>query len=212
MPDVAGDYLAFRALLLEDYRRALAQALPPRPRVARHWESADRLTFLALLSDLDAFHLAFSFGRLKGVPAPADGAPDTAGVFRLTGTTFPGVDAQRLSAALAALVPESVDGPSRAFLLRAAGQLATAEVAAALDVGRAMIPHPTSRDFVITLAARGDRLHEPAPPPRPPDHARDRVRAAAATVCRPLAARLEAVFAAPEPTLLEVVRRAAWTD
>ena len=210
MSDVAGDYLAFRALLLESYRRALGQALPPRPQVARHWESAAELTFLALLPDQAAFHLAFSFGQLKGCPPSA--TPQTAGLFRLTASIFPGVDAEQLTQTLTALVPEAVDGATRAFLLRVAAQLAAAEVAAALDRDRTTIPQATSRDFVVTVPRRADLLHEPAAPPRMPTHAEGRVRDALAVLSAPLSTRLVQAFEAPEPSLLDLVRRAAWTD
>ena len=208
-------YLSFRAMLFAAYRAALAQALPPKPKVARHWVSADQLTFLALVPDQGAFHLAFSFGLLKDSPPPTL-APHTAGLFRLTSAIFPAVNAELLTRTLTALVPPTVDGPTRTFLLRVSAQLATAEVAATFDHRRALLPLATSKDFVVTVPRRGDLLHEPASTPRIPANVEERVRRGLALVAPPLSGRLETVFSvrepggAAEPSLLEVVRRCEW--
>ena len=191
--------------LLAAYRLALSAALPPKPQVARHWETPDALHWLALLPASDGFHLAYSLGRLRGVPEVA-GERHTSGLFRLSGAVFRGVDEAALLARVTAQVPEDADGPTRAFLLRVAGQLAAAQVAVTLEAERAALPLPAADGFGCHLPARADALFEAAATPRMPGHAEERVRAALASMAPDLSARIHAVFDAPETTLLDAVR------
>jgi hypothetical protein len=198
-------YPAFRDRLFGACQRALAQALPPRPTVARHWEDASRLTWLGLLQEQGRFQLSWSFGRLKG---PAGPPPHTAGVFHLVDAVFPGVEANRLTAALLALTPRDADGPTRAFLVRVVAQLALAEVAVALERSPGALGMPTAEGFEVALPVRPDALGTPAPTPRVPQHARDRVEGALASLEPGLRSLVQRLVAAPEATLLAAVR--AW--
>lgn len=191
--------------LLAAYRVALSAALPPKPQVARHWETPGALHWLALLPATDGFHVAYSLGRLRGVPEVA-GERHTSGLFRLTGAVFRGLDEAALLAAVAAQVPDAADGPTRAFLLRVTGQLATAEVALTLEAERAALPLPAADGFGCHLPARADALFEAAATPRLPGHAEERVRAALGALAPDLSARLRCVFDAPDATLLDAVR------
>ncbi len=189
-------FIDFREALRRSVQRALGQALPAKPRVARHWVDPSRLAWLALLSEQTRFHLSWSLGIL--VDAPRAGR-HTAGVFLLDDTVFPGVEASALTARLLALVPADIDGATRAFLIRVTAQLALADVAH--DVGA--LPLPVTDDFSIVVPVRADALETPAPTPRMPAHAEPRVRAALARM--PLGPRILSIFAAPAPTLLEAV-------
>lgn len=191
--------------LLAAYRVALSAALPPKPQVARHWETPDALHWLALLPASDGFHVAYSLGRLRGVPEVA-GERHTSGLFRLSGAVFRGLDEAALRAAVAAQVPDAADGPTRAFLLRVTGQLATAEAALTLEAERAALPLPAVDGFGCHLPARADALFEAAATPRLPGHAEERVRAALASMAPDLSARIRSVFDAPDATLLDAVR------
>lgn len=191
--------------LLAAYRVALSAALPPKPQVARHWETPDALHWLALLSATDGFHVAYSLGRLRDVPL-VPGERHTSGLFRLSGTVFRGVDEGALRSAVAAQVPDAFDGPTRAFLLRVVGQLATAQVAVALECEPAALPLPAAEEFHCHLPARSDALFEAAATPRLPGPAEERVRAALDGMEPALATRVHAVFAAPDATLLDAVR------
>jgi hypothetical protein len=189
-------YLDFRDALRRSVQRALGQALPAKPRVARHWVDPSRLAWLGLLSEQTRFHLSWSLGTL--VDAPVTGR-HTAGVFLLDDTVFPQVDAAGLTARLLALVPSDLDGATRAFLIRVTAQLALADLAH--DFGA--LPLPTIDDFLITVPVRPDALDTPAPAPRMPAHAEQRVTQALARM--PLGPRILNIFAAPAPTLLEAV-------
>lgn len=200
-------FSALTAALLEAYRRALTQALPPPPIVARHWVSAERLTWLALLQEQSAFHFAWSFGQLKGTPLVL-GQRQFAGVFRLAANVTTGVDHVGLARALGDLIPEGADGASRAFLQRVTAQLATAEVAVTLERERERLPMPTTPDFGVSVPLRADVLDLPALTPRLPRHAADRVEAAIAQLEPELQRRVRAIFAAPERALIDAVRGA----
>ncbi|MEW5742796.1 MAG: hypothetical protein AB1938_28020 [Myxococcota bacterium] len=194
-----------RALVLAAYRTALSAALPPKPQVARHWETPDALHWLALMPATDGFHLAYSLGRLRGA-ALVEGERHTSGLFRLSGAVFPGVDEAALLRAVHVQVPEAADGATRAFLVRVAAQVAVAETALTLEQERRALPLPTSADFACHVPARADALFEPAATPRLLGHAAERVHAAISAMDGALAARVLALFAAPEPTLLEALR------
>lgn len=200
-----GDYLRFRSMLLDAYRTALGLALPPRPQVARHWESASALTWLVLAPGDDAFHLALSFGRLKGAPPPQKGH-DTTGIFRLVPKVFPGVNDVELMRALSTLVPASADGATRAFLQRVAAQLGAAEVAVAFERNRGHVPFPTASDFAVHVPRRTDALYESAQTPRMPAHAEQRVRSALDAADDLLRVRVLSLFTAPQDELLDAVR------
>lgn len=194
--------------LLAAYRTALAAALPPKPQVARHWETPDRLHWLALLPASDGFHLAYSLGRLRGTPL-ADGERHTSGLFRLSAAVFPGVDEAALLRGVGALVPGAADGATRAFLGRVVAQVLTAEVAVALEADAAGLPLAVADGFCCHVAARADALFQPAATPRLPGHAEERVRAALVEMDAALSARLLDVFASPRPDLLDAVRALA---
>jgi hypothetical protein len=134
------------------------------------------------------------------------GERHTSGLFRLSGAVFRGLDEAALRTAVAAQVPGEADGPTRAFLSRVAGQLATAQVAIALEAEPAALPMPTAHGFGCHLSSRADALFEAAATPRLPGHAGERVRAALAAMAPELSARIHAVFAAPEAKLLDAVR------
>jgi len=195
-------YPAFRAALLASCRRALAQALPPRPTVARHWEDASQLHWLGLFQEAGRYQLAWSFGRLR---PPVGPPPHTAGVFWLVDPVFPGVDAPRLAAMLAALTPASADGPTRAFLARVLSQLALAEVAVALWQAPEALGMPTAPGFAVALPRRPDVLGEPAPTPRMPAHARERVTLALRALEPSVRQAVERLFEAPQAELLPAV-------
>jgi hypothetical protein len=199
----ASGYEAFRAALLRACRCGLAQALPPRPAVARHWEDPTRLHWLGLFQEQGRFLLSWSFGQLR---PPAGPLPHTAGVFALVDAVFPGVDARGLVVQLSSLVPATSDGPTRAFLVRVVGQLALAEVAVALGQAPVDLGMPTGSDFAVALPVRPDALRTPAPTPRMPAHARARVEAALGDVEPALRQALERLLTAPEAELLEAVR------
>lgn len=191
--------------VLAAYRVALGAALPPRPQVARHWATPGELHWLALLTAGDAFHLAYSLGRLVDAPV-VEGERHTSGFFRLTGAVFRGVDEAALLQAVAAQVPASADGPTRAFLGRVVAQLAVAQAALTLEGARDALPLPAAAGFGCHLSARADALFEAAATPRMPGHAEDRVRAALDAMEPGLAAQVLAVFDASEPSLLDAVR------
>jgi hypothetical protein len=191
--------------LLAACRLALSAALPPRPQVARHWETPDALHWLALLPATDGFHLAYSLGRLRGEPG-GPGTRHTSGLFRLSGAVFRGVDEAALLAMLRAQVPEVADGPTRAFLLRVVGQLAAAEVALSLEAQPLTLPLPPAAGFACQVPARTDALFEAASTPRLPGHASERVEAALDVMEPSLAARVRALLAAPHEGLVDAVR------
>ncbi|MEW6432850.1 MAG: hypothetical protein AB1730_15200 [Myxococcota bacterium] len=191
--------------VLAAYRVALGAALPPKPQVARHWATPDELHWLALTTAGDGFHLAYSLGRLVDAPL-VDGERHTSGFFRLTGAVFRGVDEAALLQAVAAQVPASADGPTRAFLGRVVAQLAVAQAALALEAALDALPLAAAPGFACHLSARADARFEAAPTPRLPGHAADRVRAALDATEPGLAARVLAVFDASEPSLLDAVR------
>jgi hypothetical protein len=200
-------YPTFRAALLAAHRRALAQALPPRPAVARHWEDASRLRWLGLCQEQGRFQLSWSFGQLK---PPAGPPPHTAGVFHLVDAVFPGVDAPGLARALLALAPASADGPTRAFLTRVVAQLALAEVAVTLLVTPGTLPMPPADELEVALPVRADALATPSPTPRMPLHARARVEAAMEDLEPGLRAAVRRLLEAPEAELLAAVL--AWAQ
>jgi hypothetical protein len=191
-------YLEFRDGLRRAFQRALGQALPAKPRVARHWVDPSRLSWLGLLSEQTRFHVAWSLGAL--VDAPPAGR-HTSGVFLLDDSVFPGVEAALTSARLLALVPTDVDGATKAFLIRVTAQLALVDLAR--DFGP--LPLPVTDDFCITLPLRADVLETPAPTPRMPAHAVDRVSAALARMPS-LGARIHATFESPADGLLDAAR------
>lgn len=184
-------YAAFASAVLAAYRTALARALPPPARVARHWEDASRLTWLGLLQEQARFQVAWSFGRLSGAPPEP---LQTAGVFHLVGAAFPGVDEAALARGAMGLVPTTVDGPTRAFLVRVVCQLALEDAAHALRAPGAL-PMPTAPGFEVVLPVRADALTTPASQPVVPAHAADRVWAAVALLGLDLGSRVQAAFA-----------------
>lgn len=198
-------WAALKALLLAAYRTALSKALPPKPQVARHWETPDALHWLAFLAAGDGFHLAYSLGRLRGV-AEVAGQRHTSGLFRLSGAVFKGVDEAALLRAVQAQLPPAVDGATRAFLIRVVGQLAAAEAALALEGDRPSLPMAAAADFICHVPARADALFEPAATPRLKDHSPQRVHAALCALDGALAARALALFEAPEAGLLDALR------
>ncbi len=176
---------------------AVAQlAAAPSPRVAQHWEDATRLTWFGAAANHQALHASWSFGRLRGLPQ-GPGERHTVGVFHVRRATFPVIDEQVLRAALEALVPPGVDGPTRVFLQRVAAQLATADALQALA---------RRWGVEVSLFARPDAVATPAPTPRRPEHARERVALALATMDPALQARCEATWAHPASALLEAAR------
>ncbi|MFZ5439837.1 MAG: hypothetical protein ACOZQL_07495 [Myxococcota bacterium] len=185
------------------YRRALAQAvglvlnraLEPSPRVARHWESTAKLEWFGGAADHHQVHLSWSFGRLRDVP-PVPGQRQTVGVFQLARSTFPELDEQALRAMLEALVPREADGATRVFLQRVTAQLALADV---------LLTLPERVGCEVSLFARPDALDTPAPTPRWPEHARDRVAAALAAMEGELRERCERLWSAPAVELLSAV-------
>ncbi len=191
-------YLEFRDGLRRAFHRALSQALPAKPRVARHWVDPSKLSWLGLLSEQTRFHLAWSLGAL--VDAPPAGR-HTSGVFLLDDSVFPGVEAPVISSRLLSLVPTDVDGATKAFLIRVTAQLALVDLAR--DFGP--LPLPVTDDFRITLPLRPDVLETPAPTPRMPAHAADRVSAALARMPT-LGERIRATFEAPGESLLDAAR------
>lgn len=101
--------------MLAAYRTAVAVALPPKPQVARNWETPGAHHWLALLSTTDGFHFAcYSLGRLRGVALGA-GERHTSGLVRLSGAVFPGVDEAALLHGMHPQVPEGADVAIRAF-------------------------------------------------------------------------------------------------
>jgi hypothetical protein len=202
---VSEAFPALRSHVLAAYRAALAAALPPKPQVARHWETPDRLEWLALLPAIDGFHLAYSLGRLRGAPV-VEGERHTSGLFRLTGAVFKGVDEAALLRSVSALVPERADGATRAFLVRVVAQVTAAEVALALEAEAPALPMPAAAGFACHVAARADALFQPAATPRLPGHAQDRVRAALAEMDSSLSARVQALFDSPDAALVDAVR------
>lgn len=194
---MTGPWASFSAAVTRALDAVVAQASAPPERVARHWEDASRLTWFGAAADHQAVHVSWSFGRLKGLPE-VPGERHTVGVFSITRTTFPAVDEQALRAALEALVPPGADGPTRVFLQRVAAQLAVADALLGLE---------RARDLEVSLFARPDAVHTPAPTSRWPEHARDRVAAALSEMDEVLRARCEATWAHPDPALLAAVRR-----
>jgi hypothetical protein len=193
-------YADFRAEVERAYRAGLGHALPPKERVARHWEAVDRLVALWLLGTTEGFYLGYSLGALKGVPFEAE-RPPSAGLFRLEGRVFPAVDAAALQEGLTRLVPSEADGATRAFLRRVIMQLAVAETAETLGREVARLPLPVAPAFRVWVPVRADALYEDAPTPRLPAHAADRVRAAVAALDGALQARVERLFQATSATL-----------
>jgi hypothetical protein len=181
-------YEVFRGQVLTAYRAALAQALPPKPRVAQHWVDASRLTWVGLLVEQGRFQLAYSLGRLVGVATPG---LHTSGVFHLVSTAFPAVADAQLSRSALALVPATADGATRAFLNRVVCQLALADVAVALrEPG--VLPMPTSADFTVALPLRADVLETPSPAPVVHAAVAARVRSAVELLEPALAVRVQA--------------------
>jgi hypothetical protein len=172
-------------LVLGAYRVALAQALPPRPRAARHWVDPSQVQWLGLLVEQARFQFSYSLGRLTGVEAPGLHTP---GVFHLVAATFPGLDEAQLARGALALVPPLSDGPTRAFLVRVVCQLTLREVAAALRAPGAL-PMPTAGNFTVTTPLRADALFTPSPAPVVHPKVALRVRAALAQLEPALAAR-----------------------
>lgn len=191
--------------LFKDYGEAVARALgvvvakarQPTERVARHWESTDRLTWFGANADHHLVHASWSYGHLRGVPA--EGPRASVGIFAVTAITFPELDEAGLRAAHQALVPEGVDGATRVFLLRVAAQLAVADVVLTL---------PEQLGCEISLFARIDAVDQPAATARWPERARERVTAALDLMDPLFAARCEALFSAEAKELLEAVRGA----
>lgn len=194
---MTGPWASFTTAVARALEAVAAQASSPPERVARHWEDPSRLTWFGAAADHQVVHVSWSFGRLRGVPE-VPGERHTVGVFALTRGTFPAVDEQALRAALEALVPAAADGPTRVFLQRVAAQLAVADALLALE---------RARPLEVSLFARPDAVHTPAPTSRWPEHARDRVTAALAEMDAGLRARCEATWAHEDPGLLSAVRR-----
>lgn len=171
---------------------ALTRALEPSPRVAQHWESTARLAWFGGAADHHQVHVSWSYGRLRDVPL-VDGQRHSVGVFQLSKTTFAGVDELLLRTSLESLVPAGVDGATRVFLQRVVAQLSLADVLLSL---------PERVGCEVSLFARPDALDTPAPTPRWPEHARERVADALARMDRELRERCERLWSAPSPELL----------
>lgn len=194
---MTGPWASYAASVARALEAVAAQASSPPERVARHWEDPSRLSWFGAAADHQVLHVSWSFGRLRGVPG-VPGERHTVGVFAITRGTFPAVDEHALRAALEALVPATADGPTRVFLQRVAAQLAVADALLALE---------RSRDLEVSLFARPDAVHTPAPTSRWPEHAKDRVAAALGGMDEALRARCEATWAHPDAALLAAVRR-----
>ena len=195
---MVGRYAAFQASLAQSVGHIVERALTPSERVARHWESTEKLTWFGAGADHSKQHVSWSFGQLKGLPV-VEGQRHTVGVFHLTKAAFPGLDDQALREQLEALIPTATDGATRVFLQRVSSQLAMAEAlrGVAARVG-----------CEVSLFARPDALDTPAATPRWPEHARDRVAAALAQMDDDLRLRLEALWGAEPKVLLDALPRA----
>jgi hypothetical protein len=205
-----GDFAALRGEVLGAYRSALAAALPPKPQVARHWETPGVLGWLALLSTAEGFHLSYSLGRLRDVPL-VPGQRHTSGLFRLSAAVFPRVDEGALWAAVVGQIPATADRAARDFLLPVVAALAVGEAALALEAAPGRLPLPVDAGFHCHLPLRADALFQAAPTPRLPEAKAERVQEALAVMEPDLVARLQSLFDAPEPSLLEALRRlGAW--
>lgn len=190
--------------LFKDYGLAVAQALgvvvqkaaAPSPRVAQHWEFTSRLTWFGASANHHLIHASWSFGKLRGVPEVA-GQRVSVGVFALTGIAFPGVDELALRTRCEAMIPQGTDGATRVFLMRVASQLAVADL---------LLTLPELVGCEVSLFARPDAADQPASTSRWPEHARDRVAAALASMDPAFAARCERTWSAEAPDLLDAVR------
>lgn len=170
----------------------LIRARTPPERVARHWEQSTQLTWFGASADHSLLHVSWSFGRLRGNAVPG---LHTVGVFQVSKAIFGEVDENRLRHVLEALIPAGTDGATKVFLMRVSAQLA---------VGDWLLRHAPAPASTVFL--KPDGIDVPAPTPRWPEHARDRVTPALSKMDAALTKRIETVFASPHDTLLESLR------
>ncbi|MGV3623401.1 MAG: hypothetical protein ACO1OB_21455 [Archangium sp.] len=171
---------------------ALIRARTPPERVARHWEQSTQLTWFGASADHSLIHVSWSFGRLRGNDEPG---LHTVGVFQLSKAIFSEVDENKLRAALEALIPAGTDGATKVFLMRVAAQIV---------VGEWLLRHTPAP--ALSMFLKPDGINVPAPTPRWPEHARERVTAALKSMEPALSKRIETVFSSPHEALLESLR------
>lgn len=171
---------------------ALIRARTPPERVARHWEQSTQLTWFGASADHSLIHVSWSFGRIRGNDDPG---LHTVGLFQLSKAIFGEVDENTLRKALEALIPARTDGATKVFLMRVAAQIA---------VGEWLLRHTPAT--ALTMFLKPDGIEVPAPTPRWPEHARDRVTLALSAMDGTLKKRIEDVFSSPHETLLEALR------
>ena len=182
-------WLVVQARVRDAIDAVITRAKAPPERVARHWEDVSRLRWFGVSADHSVLHASWSFGALRGVTTPERA---TVGVFQLTRANFTEVDDAAVRASFEALVPASVDGATRVFLMRVAAQVA------ASDTLLTLVPADE-----VSLFARPDAAAQPALTPRWPEHARERV-ADALTLMDPIfSARFHALTASPHATVLD---------
>lgn len=157
--------------LFRDYGMAVSQALSsvferarkPSPRVARHWESTDRITWFGACADHHFIYASWSFGRLRDVQ---DDSRHSVGVFALTQQSFPEIDDAQIRALGEALIPATADGPTRVFLQRVAAQMAVADF---------LLTLPGLWGCEVALFARPDAVEKVAQTPQWPMEAKGRL-------------------------------------
>lgn len=189
----------------KDYGLAVAEAMGavvarasrPSPRVAQHWLSTSQLTWFGACADHHVIQASWSFGQLREPLLREPGQRATVGAFVVNQAAFPEVREQQVRALCEGLVPAGTDGATRVFLMRVASQFAVADF---------LLTLPELLGCDVSLFLRPDVLDKPAPTPRWPAHARDRVAAALAAMDPALAARCERVWTAEAPALLDALR------
>jgi hypothetical protein len=169
----------------------VARAKAPPERVARHWEDVSKLRWFGVSADHSVLHASWSFGRLRDAGSQER---ETVGVFQINRASFPGVDEMAVRAALEVLVPATIDGATRVYLMRVAAQIAASDALLKLA--------PAEQ---VSVFARPDATDTPASTPRWPEHARDRVAAALELLDAAFVARFRSVTASRHPALLDAV-------
>lgn len=189
----------------KDYGLAVAEAMGavvarasrPAPRVAQHWLSTHQLTWFGACADHHVVQASWSFGELRDALLREPGRRATVGTFALTQAIFPEVKEHQLRGLCEGLIPQGTDGATRVFLMRVASQLAVADF---------LLTLPDLLGCDVSLFLRPDVLDKPAPTPRWPAHARDRVAAALAAMDPAFASRCERLWTAEAPVLLDALR------
>ena len=182
-------WLTVQSRVRETIDAVVTRARAPTERVARHWEDVSRLRWFGVSADHSVLHASWSFGALRGVTSPERA---TVGVFQLTRANFTAVDEAAVRASLEALVPMSVDGATRVFLMRVAAQVAASDALLALALAEE-----------VTVFARPDAADTPALTPRWPEHARERVAEALRLMDPTFSTRFHALTASSHATLLD---------